>query len=246
MQYLDWKTLGQVSADTFRDTKPYPWATIPSTLTSEGYESLRGSLPDVTTFDRKVGVKRAYGQGSHDRAILHNNPSLQLTGPWKEFLAELEGADYQQWARQMLGLPENKRVIPTMEWYYAWGGCSVSPHCDARRKLATHIFYFNTVEDWADDWGGGILILDDSMKWKAHSAPSFEDLGTAAELDARGNASLLFERTEHSWHGVKPLAAPEGVLRKLFIVTLNVPTFQVWWRRVRGKDPDGFRLVAGS
>jgi len=25
-------------------------------------------------------------------------------------------------------------------------------------------------------------------------------------------------------------------------VTVNIPTFQVWWRHVRGKDPDGYRL----
>jgi hypothetical protein len=31
-------------------------------------------------------------------------------------------------------------------------------------------------------------------------------------------------------------------LRKLFIVTINVPTIQVLWRRVRGKDPDGYPL----
>jgi hypothetical protein len=33
-------------------------------------------------------------------------------------------------------------------------------------------------------------------------------------------------------------------LRKIFSVTINIPTLQVWWRRVRGKDPDGFRLSA--
>ncbi len=246
MHYLDWDKLGSVSAEAFRARQPYPWVTLDSSLTGSGFEELRASLPDVTTFDRKVGVKRAYGQASHDRAILHYNPMLTLAGPWKDFLREIEGAEYQQWARTMLGLPENKRVIPTMEWYYAWGGCSVSPHCDARRKLATHIFYFNTVEEWPDAWGGKILILDDEKKWKAHSAPKFDELRAAAELDARGNASLLFERTEHSWHGVKPLGAPPGVLRKLFIVTLNVPTAQVWWRRVRGKDPDGYRLVADA
>jgi len=41
---------------------------------------------------------------------------------------------------------------------------------------------------------------------------------------------------------VRPLNCPEGQLRKLFIVTINLPTFQVWWRRVRGKDPDGYRI----
>jgi hypothetical protein len=33
-------------------------------------------------------------------------------------------------------------------------------------------------------------------------------------------------------------------LQKLFIVTINVPSFQVWGRRVRGKDPDGYRIEA--
>jgi len=29
-------------------------------------------------------------------------------------------------------------------------------------------------------------------------------------------------------------------MRKLFIVTVNIPSFQVWWRQLRGKDPDGY------
>ena len=42
---------------------------------------------------------------------------------------------------------------------------------------------------------------------------------------------------------VLPLKSPHpDVYRKLFIVTVNILTFQVWWRRVRGKDPEGFRF----
>ncbi len=120
----------------------------------------------------------------------------------------------------------------------------MTPHCDARRKLATHIFYFNTETDWQADWGGNILILDDERRFKPHSGHSFDEFKIAANIDPRGNSSLLFQRTDHSWHGVRPLQPPPNVLRKLFIVTVNVPTFQVWWRRVRGKDPDGYRFKA--
>ena len=95
-----------------------------------------------------------------------------------------------------------------MEWYYAWQGCAVPPHCDARRKLATHLFYFNTPEDWDSGWGGEVLILDDERRWKAHSGPTFDDLRVAASIDPRGNGSLLFQRTPHSWHGVRPLQPP--------------------------------------
>ena len=241
MQYLNQGAIDGVSPEVFQKRQPFPWTNINGTLNTEGFHLLCKTLPDASLFDRKVGIKRAYGQGPHDRAILHYRPGMELTQPWKEFLAELHGETYQLFLRRMLGLPPGKSFILTMEWYYAWQGCSVSPHCDARRKLATHIFYFATEADWETNWGGQILILDDRGRFKAHSAPAFDDLDVAAALDPRGNGSLLFQRTEHSWHGVRPLQCPPDILRKLFIVTINLPTLQVWWRRVRGKDPDGYR-----
>jgi hypothetical protein len=244
MPYLNQETIDSVSGEAFQKQRPYPWVNIQGTLTPEGFERLRETLPDFSSFERKVGVKRAYGQGPHDRGILHYRPGLELPAPWKEFVAELQGESYQLFLRRMLNLPPSKRIILTMEWYYAWQGCSVSPHCDARRKLATHIFYFTTEADWDTSWGGQILILDDGGRFKAHSAPAFDELGVAAALDPRGNASLLFQRMEHSWHGVRPLQCPPDILRKLFIVTINLPTVQVWWRRLRGKDPDGYRIKA--
>jgi hypothetical protein len=240
MQYLNQKVIDAISAETFQKQRPYPWVNIQGTLTAEGMQRLREALPDVSLFERMVGVKRAYGQRPHDRAILHYRPHLAVPQPWKEFIAELQGENYQLFLRRMLALPPGKQIILTMEWYYAWQGCSVSPHCDARRKLATHIFYFSTEADWNTSWGGQILIMDDERRFKAHSAPAFDDLKVAAALDPRGNGSLLFQRTEHSWHGVRPLQCPPDTLRRLFIVTTNLPTLQVWWRRMRGKDPDGY------
>lgn len=244
MRYLNDACLDEISAETFQHQHPYPWVNIQSPLTQEGYERLRETLPDISLFKRWVGVKRSHGQASHDRAILHYPPSADLAQPWKEFIAELQGDIYGNFVRRMFNLPHGKRFILTMEWYYAWEGCSVSPHCDARRKLGTHIFYFNSEEEWDKTWGGRILIMDDEGRLQAHSAPSFDELKTAAALDARGNYSLLFQRTDHSWHGVRPLGCPAGQLRKLFIITINVPGFQVWWRRVRGKDPDGYPIRA--
>jgi len=138
-----------------------------------------------------------------------------------------------------------------MEWYCAWECCSVSPHCDAQRKVAPHIFYFTTEANWETSWGGQILILDDRGRFKTHSAPAFHDLDVAAALDPRGNASLLFQRTEHSWHGVRPLQCPPDILRKLFIVTINLPTLQVWWRHAsmypskRAVEVYGCSVLAG-
>ncbi len=239
MEYLNRKCMDAVSRQDFEGRQPYPWVGIEGSLTAEGFERLRETLPDVARFDRQVGVRRAYGQGPHDRYLLHYRPDLELAAPWKEFIAELQSDVYQSFLRRLLG---PRKFIPTFEWYYAWEGCAVSPHCDAARKLATHIFYFNIEKDWNPAWGGEILILDSLRRFRTHSAPSFDDLRVAASLEPWGNESLLFKRTPHSWHGVRPLQCPPGKLRKLFIVTVNVPSFQVWWRQVRGKDPDGFRL----
>jgi hypothetical protein len=240
--YLNGEALDAVPDAIFQQRRPYPWCDVPNILTPEGYERLRTSLPDVSLFDEHRGLGRAYGQGYHDRYLLHYQPDLPISPAWQEFIAELQGPTYDRFIRRMFGV-RRRRLILTLEWYYGWEGCAVSPHCDARRKLGTHIFYFNTEEDWQSNWGGHILIMDDQERYKTHSAPAFDDLQVAASIDPRGNGSLLFQRTAHSWHGVRPLGCPPNHLRKLFTVTINYCNWQVLLRRLRGKDPDGRRIV---
>ena len=241
MQYLNFETLQNVSSEGFKQRQPYPWVHIESSLTAEGFERLRTSLPSIESgFARHVDVKRGHGQAPHNRYLLHYRSGIQIEEPWREFIAELRGPAYQSFLRRILG---NHNFSPTFEWHYAWQGCAVSPHCDAARKRATHIFYFND-EDWNSSWGGQMLVFDDERKWRTHSAPAFDQLKVAATVEPRANTSLLFQRTPRSWHGVLPLQCPEGRLRKIFSVTINVPNLQVWWRKVRGKDPAGFPLQA--
>ncbi len=71
MEYLNRETIERVSHESFQSQQPYPWVDIQGILTPEGHELLRRTVPDVSLFDRKVGVKRGFGQGYHDRCILH-------------------------------------------------------------------------------------------------------------------------------------------------------------------------------
>lgn len=171
MKYLNLDCINSISHEAFQQQHPYPWGNFPGTLTEQGCQRLRETLPDVSLFDRKVAVKRAHGQGYHDRYLLHYHPDLPLSEPWREFIAELHGPQYDAFLHRMLGVRPGRRFILTMEWYFAWNGCGVSPHCDARRKLATHIFYFNTEADWEADWGGKILIMDDERRSQASFGP---------------------------------------------------------------------------
>jgi hypothetical protein len=242
MEYLNRDCLAATSSESFRGQHPYPWLKIPKTLTEEGFRALCENMPALSLFARNEGVKRAYGQAPQDRYSLHYQTGLTLPQPWKEFLSELQGEAYRSFLRRMLG---PKPFLLTFEWHYAWQGCSVSPHCDAARKIATHLFYFNS-GDWDPSWGGQTLILDGDGRFRTHSAPSFDQLRVVASSEPCGNNSLFFGRTRHSWHGVRPLNCPPGTMRRLFKVTVNSLSLQVWWRKVRGKDPDGFLFRAPS
>jgi hypothetical protein len=83
-----------------------------------------------------MGVSRAFGQAPHDRYSLHYFQGLILPQPWSDFFAELRGESYQAFLHRMLGPAP---FLLTFEWHYAWQGGSVSPHCDAARKIATHL-----------------------------------------------------------------------------------------------------------
>jgi hypothetical protein len=241
MNYLDWGHLQSISAEAFQKREPFPWVQIEKPLTAEGYERLLRTLPAIEGFDKHVDAKRAYGQAPHNRYMLHYRAGLELAVPWQVFLAELNGQKYGAFLQRLLG---HRTYILTFSWHYAWEGCSVSPHCDAARKRATHLFYFNDEKNWDQTWGGATLILGCDRRIPTHSAPDFDQFRVAAACGPTGNGSLLFARTPHSWHGMRQLRCPAGRLRQIFSVTVNILTAQVLWRQLRGKDPDGFRLRA--
>jgi len=139
MTYLNSDCIEQVSSSAFQTQKPYPWAHMQDTLTGEGWERLRADLPDMSQFNRMVGVKRSHGQAPHNRGILHYRDGMDVAESWKDFIAELHGKAYDAFLRHMLGLEPDQQIILTMEWYYAWQGCSVSPHCDARRAFEAFV-----------------------------------------------------------------------------------------------------------
>jgi hypothetical protein len=128
MTYLNLGCIDRVSSTAFQTQKPYPWAHIQDTLTAEGWDSLRAGLPEMSQFERMIGVKRGYGQAPHNRGILHYRDGMDVAAPWKAFIAELHGKAYDSFLRRMLGLKPEEQIILTMEWYYAWQGCSVPPH----------------------------------------------------------------------------------------------------------------------
>lgn len=241
MKFINLRCLATIDLESFCAARPFPWASISGFLTEEGFEALRETLPPLSALQSEFGRKRGYGQASHDRYALQYRPWLDLSTPWREFIAELEKPVYLAFLRRLYGIPRHQPLVLTMHWHYAGPGCAVSPHVDASRKIGSHIFYFND-KDWDPGWGGETLVLDDEGRFDPHSAPCFNDFKVVAASKILGNKSFIFHRTRHSWHGVRPLSCPPDRLRKIFIVVLNRVTLQVLLRRLTGKDADGYPL----
>ncbi|MEE4297780.1 MAG: hypothetical protein V2J20_14325 [Wenzhouxiangella sp.] len=232
---LDIERLNAIETGTFREAHPYPWLNPEGLLTAEGFDLLRQNLPETEQMKASFGRKRAHGQKPHDRFSLEYHPDLDLHPAWHRFIAELNGPVYQTWLSRLFG---TTRFTLTYHWHYAPRGASVSPHCDAKRKLGSHIFYFNTEDEWDRNWGGQTVILDDGGRFSRNSAPDFGDFDQSWVADAMGNRSLLFQRQGNSWHGVQALDCPEGRLRKVFIVVVNADNLQARLRRLFHR-PDG-------
>ncbi|MFQ5784342.1 MAG: hypothetical protein ACE5H8_05905 [Alphaproteobacteria bacterium] len=237
MTYLDYQRLDAIDPVAFQSQKPFPWINPQGLLTDDGHRRLVDTLPDVSMMKKSFGVTRHYGQASHDRFALEFDDGLGVAEPWKEFVAEIRGERYRNFLRKVMGI---EKFDINCHWHYAPAGCSVSPHCDARRKHGSHVFYFNTPDDWDPAWGGQTLVLDDQGRFSHGSNPDFEDLECVAASQAVGNYSLLFKRGEHSWHGVRELRSPPDRLRKIFIVVVNRVTPVIRVRRLFGGLPKGY------
>lgn len=218
MVCLDYDRLESIKARDFRRGKPYPWANPENVVREDAYRILLDRLPAVELFEKNFGYERDHGQKNHDRYSLEYNEKLPIDPIWHELVAELQGSRYRSFLRRLYGFrPMDLRF----HWHYTPTSCAVSPHCDSRGKIGSHIFYLNTNEDWKAEWGGQTLVLDDHKRLDCKSAPAFEDFHDFSAAKAIGNRSFIFQRTPHSWHGVKAIDCPEGYLRKVFIVVIR-------------------------
>jgi len=218
MSYLDVSRLDAIETAAFQGKSPYPWINPQGLLTDDGFRRLTETLPDVSQFERVFGKARAHGQRSYDRYTLEYHKSLDLPETWRNFMAEMESDHYQRFIRRLFG---RGRFRLRYHWHYTPTGCSVSPHCDGRDKLGSHIFYLNAAADWRPEWGGETVVLDDDGRFKRNSAPAFEDFDGAVAAETMDNHSFISARQGNSWHGVREIDCPEDRLRKVFIVVVE-------------------------
>lgn len=229
MTFINKQVLSAISPSEFQNTVPFPFVATKNILTDEGFDELMKSMPDISLFEKSEGMTRAYGQKPHDRYELKYRADLPISPAWKTFIDELSSYEYRTHMAALFG---TSKFAMRYQWQYAYTGSSVSPHCDSHNKVGSHLLYFNTSEDWDMAWGGRTLVLDDEGAFSCKSAPAITDFKkTPIAVDVLDNRSLIFMRTDHSWHAVEEIHPPEGTLRRLFTVIFDKrPSL---WQRVR-------------
>jgi hypothetical protein len=223
-----------VDTDEFNTKRPCPWVSLDGFLTPKAFEELYNSYPSINKFEKHKGIPRLNGQRPHDRWYLALEHSIygdkkpgekgcialaELEKPWQEFISNLESnSQYKDMVRDLL---KEDDFCLRFAWHVASGGHDVSPHIDDPSKAGTHIFYFNTDQDWNQSWGGQTLFFD-GLKSDIEN-PGIEDFDVHIPAPNINNKSLLFRNTDNAWHGVYELANPEGTYRRLFNVIVQRP-----------------------
>jgi hypothetical protein len=233
ISYIDKEKIEKFSFENFHKRWPYAWFDFEQFLLPESFQILYRDFPALEFFEYHQGIKRYGGQRPHDRyylayesSIYHDKDKEQGAGivrredlkeSWQGFMDELESPFYKDFIRKALDADFQIRYA----WHMGKSKNEVSPHADDFSKVGTHIFYFNTKEDWNQEWGGSLLVLGGKMVPGLN--PDFDDFTVSIPVKNMDNHSFLFKNGSEAWHGVKALSSPEGKFRKLFNVIFEKP-----------------------
>ena len=230
--FIDITQLESFDKSLFLNNKHFPWYNFNKLLHPQAFDALLADFPSLNMFEKHEGIMRKTGQRPHNRYYLAYESSIyhkdskegtikheELPLVWQQFIEELaNNQTYLSFMKDVLGIDE---FDIRYAWHMGVTHSEVSPHNESREKAGTHIFYFNTSEDWNKDWGGEILVLGDK-KIRADN-PDFSNFGEIIHSEILDNHSFLFKNQPSAWHGVKTLTSPEGHYRRLFNVIFEIP-----------------------
>jgi Rps23 Pro-64 3,4-dihydroxylase Tpa1-like proline 4-hydroxylase len=127
---------------------------------------------------------------------LWNRDGCAAAGPslptvWQELLAQLVSPEYCMSLGRLFDRDLTHDLVEVALVRYGVGGF-VSAHRDKPQKTVGHVLYFN--ERWEPDWGGHFCLLN-----------SEQEDDVFARMLPRLGTSVVFERSETSWHLVTPV-----------------------------------------
>ena len=186
------------AADRFQQREPFRHVVIDDFLQAEIAAALLAEFPE---FDRSLAINENGEVGS--KAVFER---IRALGPnYARLDAFIQTQDFFGLVSRITGIPD----LLYDPYYFGGGthdnrnGQALDAHVDFNRHPVTHthrrlnlIIYLNP--DWQAEWGG-VLEL--------HSDPA-SDKDRITRVVPLPNRAVIFETTEHSWHGFSPINLP--------------------------------------
>ncbi|MBR9805570.1 2OG-Fe(II) oxygenase [bacterium] len=203
----DWNAL----KDQFQNASPFPSICIDNFLDPEFARQLTASYPSFEEAQQK-GLE--FKTVNERKKIQITDPAY-FPDPVEALHQALKSPAFLQGMQTLSGIDEL-----AFDPEFNGGGMHMTDvsgildvHVDFNysENLALYrrlniLIYLN--EDWQEDWGGRVELWDKDVKHCEHSfAPVL-------------NRCLIFATSDHSFHGVSKVAAPDGVVRKSFAIYL--------------------------
>jgi hypothetical protein len=142
-------------------------------------------------------------RGLIDRGtVLKGDPPISEA--WSEMAAFLASEAYRQAVERVVGLSLAGLALFAGFTQYE-PACMLRPHPDRSIRVVTQTIYFN--EQWAADAGGALLVLR-SNRWSDVHARIVPELGR----------SVIFVRSEHSWHAVERVRSHASAARRALLL----------------------------
>jgi SM-20-related protein len=191
---------------------PFKYSKISMVLNEKDAKLLRNNLPNDNFFYsvRKSGSDKTYTVVNNILLHLENeNTNLNESLPtvWQKFLQEITSEKYKVVLSALIGVDVSKcHQEITLKIYNE--GDFLSCHTDREEVKATHMFFLN--EEWNDAWGGQLVFT------KAKNSEPF------IEFAPLWTQSVVFVRSDNSWHYVPMITAPQAKRIALQVAFWNV------------------------
>ena len=210
MKYIcdqDWETLRH----TFRSATPFPNVCIDGFLKEDFVKELAASYPEYS----EICSEGVEFKTVNERGKIQVTDSSLFPEPVSKLHHELKSHEFLQAMELMSGYDKLH-----FDDAFSGGGMHITNssgildvHVDFNRLEGTKLFrklnlliYLN--EEWNEDWGGEIEFWDKDVK------------NCKQRLSPIINRCVIFETSDHSFHGVTAVNSPPNVSRKSFAIYL--------------------------
>jgi 2OG-Fe(II) oxygenase superfamily len=193
--------------DRFQKATPFPYVVIDDFLDPAFVREVSACYP---TFEQALLQGFAFNFVNEQRKVQIND-SARFADPVRRLNEAISAPKFLADLEYVTGIPRlmTDEKLGGGGMHLTGSGGRLDVHVDFNRIEERQIFrrlniliYLNT--EWKDDWGGQIELWDKDVKVR--------HLSSLPVL----NRCLIFQTSDISYHGVRPITAPPDVVRKSF------------------------------